>query len=77
MPFSKSVMGRGFTTPLGFKVQPTEKTLAESIERMQKAERKKLTFDEWYEQASAQFDFSGTYTDTFRAVWDAAQENME
>jgi len=40
MPFSKSVMGRGvgYTNPLGFKVQPSEKTLAESIARMQKAE---------------------------------------
>lgn len=36
----------------------------------------KLTFDEWFTQAEGEFDFSGTYTDTFRAVWEAAQENM-
>ena len=78
MPFSKSVMGRGIgrvtTTPLGFKVQPSEKTLAEYIERKQDAERKKLTFEEWY---SCRFPWgeSPMPRSFIEEIWKAAQEN--
>lgn len=85
MTFSKSVMGRGVvhTNSLGFKIQPSEKTLAESIARMQKAEEKKLTFDEWctankktFENFRAFQSYPGSYYSLMHLAWQAAQENL-
>jgi hypothetical protein len=63
MPFSKSLMGRG------------EKTLAEYIERKQDAERKKLTFEEWFSNYKNQFNWSVDKKNCLDA-WKAAQENV-